>query len=57
MGQSPKKKITSEKLLEKHITAILKDHKSRDKVEASKPQPYKGDPEDLDRFLRQLENV
>ena len=57
VGQPPKKKITSEKLLEKYITAIIKDHKSRDKVEAPKPQPYKGDPEDLERFLRQLENV
>ena len=45
------------KLLEKYITAIIKDHKNRDKVEAPKPQPYKGDPEDLERFLRQLENV
>ena len=38
MGQPPKKKITSEKLLEKYITAIIKDHKRRDKVEAPKPQ-------------------
>ena len=57
MGQPPKTKITSEKLLEKYVTAIIKDHKSRDKVEALKPQPYKGDPEDLERFLKQLENV
>ena len=57
VGQPPKKKITSEKLLEKYITAIIKDHKSRDKVEAPKPQPYKGDPEDLKRYLRQLVNV
>ena len=57
VGQPPKEKITSEKLLEKYITAIIKDHKNRDKVEAPKPQPYKGDPEDLERFLRQLENV
>ena len=57
MGQPPKKKITSEKLVEKYITAIIKDHKTRDKVEAPKPQPYKGDPEDLERFLRQLENL
>ena len=57
MGQPPKKKITSEKLLEKYITAIIKDHKRRDKVKAPMPQPYKGDPEDLEGFLRQLENV
>ena len=57
MGQPTKKKITSEKLLEKYITAIIKDHKRRDKVKAPKPQPYKGDPEDLEGFLRQPENV
>ena len=32
-----KKKITSEKLLGKYITKIIKDHKHRDKVEATKP--------------------
>ena len=37
VGQPPKEKITSEKLLEKYITAIIKHHKSRDKVEAPKP--------------------
>ena len=40
-----------------YIDAMIKDHKRRDTVEAPKPQPYKGDPEDLKRFLRQLENV
>ena len=57
IGKPPKKKVTSQKLLEKYIEAMIKDHKGRDKVEAPKPQPYKGDPEDLERFLRQLENV
>ena len=57
MGQPPKKKITSEKLLETYIAAIFNDYKRRDKVKATKPQPYKGDPEELERFLRQLENV
>ena len=57
MGGPPKKKITSKKLLEQYIAAMIKDHKRRDKVEAPKPQPYKGDPEDLERFLRHLENM
>ena len=26
-------------------------------VKAPQPSPFKGDPEDLERFLRQLENV
>ena len=50
-------KITSEKLLAKYISAMIKDQKHRDKADALKPQPYKGDPEDLEKFLRQLENV
>ena len=47
VGQLPKKKLSSEKLLEKYITAMIRDHKRRDKVEAPKPQPYKGDPKAL----------
>jgi hypothetical protein len=47
--------ISSKKLIEKYILATLKDKK--DRVRAPNPQPYKGDPEDLERFIRQLENV
>ena len=36
---------------------MIRDQKHRDKPDAPKPQPYKGDPEDLERFLRQLENM
>ena len=36
---------------------MIKDRKGRDKVEAPKPQLSKGCPENLERFLRQLENV
>ena len=57
VGKPPKKKVPSQKLLQKYIDAMIKDHKRRDKCEAPKPQPYKADPEDLERFLRQLENV
>ena len=39
------------------MKAIAQDYKRRDKADAPKPQPYKGDPEDLERFIRQLENV
>ena len=39
------------------MKAIIADKKRRDKADAPKPQPYKGDPEDLGRFIRQLENV
>ena len=56
-GELPKVMITSEKLLVKYLSAMIKDQKHRDKADAPKPQPYKGDPEDLERFLRQLENV
>ena len=56
-GELPKVKITSEKLLAKYISAMIKDQQHRDKADAPKPQPYKGNPEDLERFLRQLENV
>ena len=56
-GELPKVKITSEQLLAKYIIAIIKDQKHCDKADAPKPQPYKGDPEDLERFLRELENV
>ena len=57
MGQPPKKKINAEKLLEKYIAAIIQDHKRGDKVAVPKPRPYKDDREDLERFLRQIENV
>ena len=57
VGKPPKEKATSEKLLEKYIDAMIRNHKGRDKVEAPKPEPYKGYPVDLERFLRQLENV
>ena len=36
---------------------MIADQKRRDKSDAPKPQPYKGDHEDLERFIRQLENV
>ena len=36
---------------------MIADQKRRDKADAPKPQPYKGDPEDLERFIRRLENV
>ena len=35
---------------------MIADQKRRDKADAPKPQPYKCDPEDLERFIRQLEN-
>ena len=56
-GELPKKKLTSNQLLHKSVKAMISDQKRRDKVDAPKPQPYKGDPEDLERFIRQLENV
>ena len=36
---------------------MIKDQKHRDKADVPKPQPYERDPKDLERFLRQLENV
>ena len=56
-GELPKKKLTSNQVLHKYVKAIIADQKRRDKADAPKPQPYKGDPEDLGRFIRQLENV
>ena len=56
-GELPKKKITSKDLLHKYLKAMVQDYKKRDKADAPKPQPYKGDLEDLERFIRQLENV
>ena len=55
--ERPKKKLTTQQLLAKYVTAMVKDQKKKDKAQAPKPQPYKGDPEDLKRFIRQLENV
>ena len=51
-GELPKVKITSEKLLAKYISTMIRDQKLGDKADAPKPQLYKGDPEDLERFLR-----
>ena len=56
-GELPKKKSTSNQLLNKYVKAIISYQKRRDKADAPKPHPYKGDPEDLERFIRQLENV
>ena len=56
-GQRKKKRLTSRKLLEKYMTTMVKDYQRKDRAEAPKPQGYKGDPEDLERFIRQLENV
>ena len=39
------------------MNAIISDQKRRDKADTPKPQPYKGDPEDPERFIRQLENM
>ena len=49
--------MTSNQVLHKYAKAMIADEKRRDKADAPKPQPYKGDPEDLERFIRQLENV
>ena len=49
--------MTSNQLLHKYVKAMITDQKRRDKADAPKPQPYKGDPEDRERFIRQLENV
>ena len=56
-GELPKKKLTSNQLLHKYLKAMIADQKSRDKADAPKLQPYKGNPEDLERFIRHLENV
>jgi hypothetical protein len=36
---------------------MLTEYRKKDRADAPKPQGYKGDPEDLERFIRQLENV
>ena len=36
---------------------MIADQRRKDKADTPKPQPYKGDPEDLERFIRQLENI
>ena len=56
-GELTKKKSTSNQLLHKYMKARISDQKRRDKADAPKPQPYKGNPKDLERFIRQLENV
>ena len=43
--------------MHKYVNGMAQDYKRRDKADAPKPQPYKGDPKDLERFIRQLENV
>ena len=51
-GELPKKKLTSNQLLHKYVKAMITDRKRRDKADKPKLQPYKGDPEDLERFIR-----
>ena len=51
-GELPKVKIISEKLLAKYISAMIRNQEHRNKADAPKPQPYKCDPKDLERFLR-----
>ena len=41
----------------KYISGMIRDQEHRDKADTPKLQPYKGDPDDLERFLRQLNNV
>ena len=53
----PKKKLSSNQLLHKYVKARIYDQQRGDQANAPKWQPYKGDPEDLERFIRQLENV
>ena len=36
---------------------MIRDQKHRDKANAPEPLPYKADPEDFERFLRQLEDL
>ena len=55
--QLPKTKLTSNQLLHKYVKAMIADQKRKDKADAPKPQPYKGDPEDLEKFIKELENV
>lgn len=56
-GELAKFKINSEKLLAKYITAIIKEENYCSKADTPKPQLHESDPEDLERFLRQLENM
>ena len=56
-GELPKKKLTSNPLLHKYVKAMIADQKRRDKADTSEPQTYKSDPEDLERFIRQLKNM
>ena len=43
--------------MHKYMKTMAQDYKRRDKADEPKPQFYKGDPENLERFIRQLENV
>ena len=36
---------------------MAQDYRGRDRIDAPKRQPYKGDSEDLERIIRQLEKV
>ena len=36
---------------------MIDDQKRRDKADTTEPQPYKGNPEDLERFIGWLDNV
>lgn len=45
----------SDEVLKKVLIKFLQ--RGQAQPETPKPQPFKGDPEDLERFLRQLENV
>ena len=53
----PKKQLPSNYLLHKYVKAMISYQKRRDKVYTPKLQPYKVDPENLERFIKQLENV
>ena len=56
-GELLKVKITLDKLLGKYMCMIMKDQEYLEMLDTSKPESYKGDPEDLERFLRWSENV
>lgn len=56
-GELLKVKITLDKLLAKYMSTIMKDQEDLEMLNTSKPESYKGDPKDLERFLRYSENV
>ena len=51
-GELPKTKLTSNQLLHKYVKAMIADQKRKYEADAPKPQPYEGDPEDLESFIR-----